>query len=259
MRAGIIAAGLGVRLGGGTKALTLVGGRTLIDHVLDGLEAAGAEQVTCIVNESSAHVAAHVAQSGRSLPIDWIVRSTPSSMHSFLAVLERLSGFGDPRYVISTVDAVCAQDTMVSFARRAAALPDADLVLGLTDVIDDEKPLYVDVERPDAAAGSMPPVDVVPDAWRVRALGAEAADSRFVTAGLYAASARILFEKDAAVAAGFTALRQFLGHVVSRGYRVYGVPLAPVIDVDWPSDVKAAEGLFGRLAPAKLRTRGSLS
>jgi NDP-sugar pyrophosphorylase family protein len=243
MRAGVIAAGWGQRLGGGSKALTPVGGRALIDYVLDGLQAAGADHVSCIVNEASRDVPAYVAASGRRLHIDWIVQTTPSSMHSFLVVLERLARFGDPWHVMSTVDAVCAPETMVSFTRQAATLCDADLVLGLTDVIDDEKPLYVGLEPGDAARDTAPAGS---EAWRVRALGADAAGSRYVTAGLYRASPRLLCEKDAAFGLGFTALRQFFGHVLTRGHRVYGLPVPPVIDVDRPGDVAAAEALLGR-------------
>jgi NDP-sugar pyrophosphorylase family protein len=241
MRAGIIAAGWGQRLGGGSKALTRVGGRALIDYVLDGLEAAGCDHVTCIVNEASTDVPAYVAASGRALPVDWIVKTTASSMHSFLVVLERLAGFGDPWHVMSTVDAVCAPETMAAFARQAAAVPAADLVLGLTDVIDDEKPLYVRLDRADAPLDGALAADPAADAWRVRALGAAAAGSRYVTAGLYRASPRLLLEKDAAIGSGFTALRQFFGHVLDRGYDVRGLPIPPVIDVDRPGDIASAE------------------
>jgi NDP-sugar pyrophosphorylase family protein len=62
-----------------------------------------------------------------------------------------------------------------------------------------------------------------------------------VTAGFYRASPRILKEKEAALAKPFTALRQYLGHLLRYGYRFYGVPLPAVIDVDRPQDIQAAE------------------
>ena len=95
--AGIIAAGWGERLGQKIpKALTRVGGKALIDYTLDGFEAAGIQRVTCIVNEAARAVPEHVAKSGRKLEMDWIIRTTPSSMHSFLIVLERLASQPSP-------------------------------------------------------------------------------------------------------------------------------------------------------------------
>src|SRR5258708_38618306 len=102
--AGIIAAGWGERLGQKIpKALTQVAGKALIDYTLDGFEAAGVERVTCIVNEAARAVPEHVAKSGRKLERDWIGQTTPSSMPSFLIVLERLARHGQPSYLIATV------------------------------------------------------------------------------------------------------------------------------------------------------------
>ena len=68
--------------------------------------------------------------------------------------------------------------------------------------------------------------------------------SEYVTAGFYRASPRILNEKEKALKGEFTALRQFLGYLLKYGYRFYGVPLSPVVDVDRPEDVSKAEKLI---------------
>jgi NDP-sugar pyrophosphorylase family protein len=243
VNAGIIAAGWGSRLGNGPKALRQVAGRALIDHVLDGLVAAGADRVTCIVNDASRAVPAYVAGSGRSLPIDWIVRTTPSSMHSFLAVLERLAQSGEASHLVTTVDAVCAPGTVAAFARDAAAIPGADLVLGLTDLIDDENPLYAALQGQDTAGRVTRAVAEQPEAFRIRALGAGAASGAYVTAGLYCVTPALLHEKETALSRDFRALRQLFAHVAARGYAAYGVPLPPVVDVDRPADLEAAERL----------------
>lgn len=241
MHAGIIAAGWGQRLGGGPKALVPVAGRALIDHVLDGLQAAGVDHVTCIVNEASKAVVGAVASRGRGLEFDWIVETTPSSMHSFLVVLERLSRSGEPWHLMTTVDAICPPETVRSFADRAARLPDADVVLALTDLVDDEKPLYAALKGPVSAHALGPASDVQPEAFRIRALGADAAGSAHVTAGLYRVSPSILRERQVALDRGYGALRQFLGHLLASGYGVYGLPIPPAVDVDRPADVGTAE------------------
>ena len=230
MRAGIIAAGWGTRLGGGPKALALVGGRPLIDHAIAGLIDAGADGFTCIVNEASTSVCEHVARAWPRLRADWIVRTTPSSMHSFLAVLERMASQGESACLVTTVDAVCRPGTTRGFARTAAALG-ADLALGVTTFVDDEKPLYA-VPRGQLEAGTP---------FALAELSSRPGASPYVTAGLYWASAAILSERERALAAGYSALRQFLGAVVATGHPTWGVPVADVVDVDRPADLAMAD------------------
>jgi NDP-sugar pyrophosphorylase family protein len=256
MKAGIIAAGWGERLGQKSpKALTPVNGKALIDYALDGLEAMGATEVVCIVNEASKTVPEHVKKSGRKLKIDWIIQTTPSSMHSFLIVLERLAGLQSspptplPKreeggFLIATVDSVCSPEVYAQFARDAQLFPDADVCLGLTKYGDDENPLRIAMHG-EEGTGLMPDhVCDNPSAFEILAMTNTGFDSEYVTAGLYRVNRRILAEKEKALSSGFTALRQYLGYLLKYGYRFYGVPLPPVIDVDRPQDVKAAEAAF---------------
>jgi NDP-sugar pyrophosphorylase family protein len=245
MRVGIIAAGWGERLGQERpKALTPVGGRKLIDFVLDGLEAMGATAVTCIVNESAREVVDYVAQSGRRLPVDWIVQTTPSSMHSFLIVLERLAQTSQAGYVMTTVDSVCPASVYQRFAAAPALFPEADVILGLTRLVDDEKPLRVAMRGNDNT-GLMPDrVEENPSAYEIVALTNHGFESEFVTSGFYWIRARALEQKAAALAGGYQALRQYLGHLLKYGYRFFGMPLPPVVDVDRPQDIATAEKLL---------------
>ncbi len=245
--AGIIAAGWGERLGQKIpKALTLVAGKPLIDYTLDGLEAAGIENVTCIVNEAARAVPEHVAKSGRKLKMDWIIQTTPSSMHSFLIVLERLSRHHEPSYFMTTVDSICPPATYKDFIRDSDLFKNADVSLGLTTHIDDEKPLRVAM-RGEEGTGLMPEhLHDNPEAFEIIAMTNTGFDSEYITAGFYRASPRILNEKEKVLAAHFTALRQYLGYLLKYGYRFYGVPLPTVIDVDRPEDVQAAEAFLKR-------------
>jgi NDP-sugar pyrophosphorylase family protein len=247
-QAGIIAAGWGERLGQKIpKALTPVGGRLLIDYVLDGLQAAGITQVTCIVNEAARAVPEYVAQSKRPLEMDWIIQTTPSSMHSFLIVLERLARSGPGPFLLTTVDGVAAPETYRQFARSFALFPNADVLLGLTNVIEDEKPFRVAMKGA-AGTGLMPATPSEnPDAFEIVALTTAGFDSDYVTSGFYGATAGLLASKEKILSQNFTALRQLLGHFLKYGSRFYGVPLPPVIDVDRPEDIKSAEEMLKRL------------
>jgi len=244
--AGIIAAGWGERLGQKIpKALTPVGEKKLIDYVLDGLEASGITHVTCIVNDAAKAVPEYVAQSHRTLTMDWIIQTTPSSMHSFLLVLERLAQSGPGPFLMTTVDGVALPETYRQFADSFKLFPDADVLLGLTDVIDDEKPLRVAMKGAEET-GLMPEkIQDNPHAFEIVALTSTGFDSEYVTSGFYGVNAGLLDIKQAALEQRFSALRQFLGYALKYGRRFYGVPLPPVIDVDRPEDIKAAEKIIG--------------
>jgi NDP-sugar pyrophosphorylase family protein len=236
LRAAIIAAGWGERLtsnGSGyriPKPLVQVGGRPLIEHVLNSLRDAKPQEVVVIVNEASGAVKDHVSGLDIAFPIRWITKTTPSSMHSFLHVLEALADAGPGPFLISTVDTIASMGTFSAFARRASAIEDADVVLALTDHIDDEKPLMVDLRGAD---------------YRILALGEKSnVESSYATAGYYWVHPRVLREANAIRNQGQPALRKFFGHLQHEGYRLYGIPMPDSVDVDRPQDLAAAERLL---------------
>lgn len=234
-RAGVIAAGRGDRLrtGGQTlKPLVRVGGRTLIERVLTSLGETAPAEVVVIINEDSTGIRDHVSACRWPFPVRWIVETTPSSMHSFLRVVDALAETGEPGpFLVSTVDTVAPPGAYARFAAEAATR-DAAVTLALTSASDDEHPLLVRLE------GS-----------RVAAIGAAAAPAAYATAGYYAVRPSILREADEARRDGVGALRIFLERLLARGYRLDGIPSPASIDVDRPPDVVAAEDLLRRVTP----------
>jgi hypothetical protein len=122
--------------------------------------------------------------------------------------------------LITTVDSVMSVQTFRCFVEAAAGFPEGAIVLGLTDLVDDEKPLWASL---DAADG------------RIKKLGDS--NSGLVTAGLYVFPARRPIEP----ATGFARLRDYLGWLVASGHPVYGVVLAQVFDIDRAHDIAVAE------------------
>jgi NDP-sugar pyrophosphorylase family protein len=228
-KAGIIAAGHGERLRPGTgtlKPLVRVGGETLIARVLGSIADAGASEVAIIVNDESLAVRDHVAARRWPFALRWIVETTPSSMHSFLRVLETLAADGaEGPFLMSTVDTVAPPGAYARFL--AATEAGADVTLALTPAVDDDTPLLVAV-----------------DGTRVTSLGAAAGAARLATAGYYAVRPAILREADEARRDNLTALRGFLARLLARGYRIDGVRVAESVDVDRPADVDAAEAFL---------------
>jgi NDP-sugar pyrophosphorylase family protein len=235
-RAGIIAAGRGERLrvhGGPLKPLVSVSGQTLVERVLWSLAEVAPAETVIIVNEESVSVRDVVSATRWPFPVRWIIETTPSSMHSFLRIVEALSAGDHPGpFLVSTVDTVAPTGAFAAFA-VAASESGADLSLAVhTPVADDEKPLLVRM----ADRGS-----------RVEALGptvTSGAGRVYATAGYYAVRPSILAEAAVARADGLSALREFLGRLLARGYQIDAIPVAPGVDVDHPADIGAAESFL---------------
>jgi len=223
LRAGVFAAGRGERLRSETnplKPLVKVDGRTLIERVLISMAEAGATEVVVIINEDSVAVRDHVTASKWPFALRWIVESTPTSMHSFLRLIETLAHDGDEGpFLLSTVDTVAGAQTYAKFIAKARQLEQAAVALALTSPGNDEKPLLV---------------RTVPGSSSVCAIGEAAAPSQYATAGIYAVRASILREAESARRDGLDALRTFLGRLLDRGYHIAGIPIAGSIDVDRP-------------------------
>jgi len=226
MKAALIAAGHGERLRESgievPKPLVPIAGRPLIDHVLGGVAAAGLSEVACIFNEDFDAVEEHCRKVDHGLHLEIVRRTTPSSMESLFTLAPYVR---DSRFLLLTVDAIFGPDVLPNFLAEAARSEGADGVLAVNSFIDDEKPLRV----------------VLDDDGRITALGPEAAASPVITAGFYVFEPGIFAEIEAARRARFTALRQFLGHLLGQGYRLAGATVPKTVDVDRPEDIATAE------------------
>lgn len=226
MKAALIAAGHGERLRDAgivvPKPLVPIAGRPMIDHVLGNVAAAGIREIACIFNEEFDAVEEYCRCHTHGLKMEIVRRTTPSSMESLFTLAPLVA---DEPFLLLTVDAVFGPAVLPRFLMAARNYEDADGVLAVNDFVDDEKPLRV----------------VVDHSGRITAIGAEAGESPLVTAGFYVFRPSIFAEIGAARRARFTALRQFLGHLRARGYRLVGVTVPKTVDVDRPGDIETAE------------------
>jgi len=224
IRGGIIAAGEGTRLRADgyrmSKPMVPVGGRPLIELTLNRFRAAGIRHLTVIINEASTDVGEWLRANATDFELDLVVRTTPSSYASFKIVAERLAG--SPA-VITTTDSVMPATDFSGFVHSAASLAPNAVALGLTDHVDDEKPLWATLD----AAGE------------IRRLGGT--HGTHVTAGVYWLPARRLPEAPE----NFARLRDYLGWLVAEHPPVYGIVLPRVFDIDRARDIAAAEVALG--------------
>lgn len=226
MRAAIIAAGQGSRLAaaGAIKPLVAVAGKPLIHWVVDGLRSAGCRELTVLTNSRGGAVPPSLTAAFPAMKFDFMTADTASSFESFRLVSLRLAETEED-FLISTVDALIKPEDVARFIKECLAAR-TDAGLALTRHVDDEKPLWADVD----------------EQGRVTAIGDDAADRRAVTCGLYyvtRAAARRLPD-----AAAHPRLRDFWAGLVAGGARVAGVTLSKSLDVDRPEDLAAAEAFL---------------
>ena len=223
MKGGIIAAGDGSRLKAGgyamPKALVEVGGVPLIEAAISNFQAAGVETLVVIVNEQSRACVDWVRRRFPALDVDFIVKSTRSSLESFLEVGARL---GAGPALVSTVDAWCRPADFVRFVQAGVRRLPEGSTLGVTPLVADEKPLWATV------GGD----------GRITRLGEGAGP--MVTAGFYLLSAAA---RAATPPTGLARLRDYLGWLAER-QPLYAEVIDTVVDVDRPDDVALAEKIM---------------
>jgi NDP-sugar pyrophosphorylase family protein len=221
VQGGIIAAGEGRRLladgYGASKPMVTVCGQPLIGHTLDRFRAVGIERLTIIINEKSEDCRQWLRDHAGDFDLELIVRSTPSSYASFQLVVDRLA---TAPALITTIDSIMPIEDFRYFVKTAASFANDAVVLGLTDHVDDENPLWAVLNFADG---------------RITHLGG--ISGSHVTAGLYWLPAK----RSATSTVALTRLRDYLGWLVASRHPVYGVVLPHVFDIDRARDIAAAE------------------
>jgi NDP-sugar pyrophosphorylase family protein len=243
MNFGIIAAGDGSRLAAEgirvPKPLLPIGGVPLLERLIGLAAQNGATTVACIVNEGATEVRRFLEEHRLAVPVQVVVKTTPSSLHSLHALLPLIGG---GPFCLFTVDAVCRGAELSDFLAFAARQDDCDAVMATTDFINDEKPLYV---REDAAGRILSFDDTA----------SLEAGPRMVTGGIYYFFPAAVPVIDEAVREGTTHLRNALRRLLDRGLKVVAFPFSRIVDVDDRSDIAAAEELVAQETASSLPRR----
>jgi choline kinase len=220
---GIIAAGDGSRLWGHStmiKPLVPVAGKPLIHWVVDGLRYAGSEQITVLTNSRGKDVPTSLMNGFPDIKFNFITANTASSFESFrLVALSMAETARD--FVISTTDALIRPGDVKRFVAECRTAR-ADAGLALTTFVDDEKPLWADVD----------------EVGLVTNLGSDAKSRRHVTCGLYYMARTAA--RELPLASTHSQLRDYLSSLTVTMH-IAGVVLSKSLDVDRPEDLAAAE------------------
>lgn len=231
MKYAIIAAGEGSRLVqegvAAPKPLVKVGGEMLIDRLIRVFMDNNASEICVICNEQMTAVAEHlkqISEAGR-VPLKYTVKSTPSSMHSMWELSRWL---GDEPFVLTTVDTIFREsefETYIKTFHSLIARGEADGLMGVTDYIDDEKPLYVSTDESLRITGFLDSCDA----------------PKYISGGIYGLTPASIDTLRRCIERGESRMRNFQRALVRDGLRLQAFPFSKVLDIDHASDIAKAE------------------
>ncbi len=227
MNYAIIAAGEGSRLVSEgvakPKPLVNLNGTPMIRRLINIFLSCDAEEISIIVNNEMTEVREYLESLSLPVPLHLTVKSTPSSMHSFYEVSRKFNG---GKFVLTTVDTIFREDDFRGYVEAFAADVDADGYMAVTSFIDDEKPLYIDVDdEMDITAFRDKPFDGV----------------RFISGGIYGLNDKALRVLEDCMDKGVSRMRNYQRALVENGLRLKAYPFDKIIDVDHASDIATAE------------------
>ncbi len=232
MKFAIIAAGEGSRLAQEgvqlPKPLVRLNGEALVARLLRIFFAHDAEEVVVIVNQLHPATETFVREWMSAHPgclVRLVVKSTPSSMHSFAELAPYLT---DAPFCLTTVDTVFREDDFGQYiaAFRRTLTEGGDGLMAVTDYIDDEKPLYIGV---DEAMN----IDGFYDERELR--------FRYISGGIYALAPCALDTLARCMAEGQSRMRNFQRALIADGLHLKAHLFSKILDVDHAADIEKAE------------------
>ncbi|MDE6772140.1 MAG: NTP transferase domain-containing protein [Muribaculaceae bacterium] len=234
MNFGIIAAGQGSRLVQEgvslPKPLVEICGQPMIGRLIDIFVRCGASSVNVIVNEEMTEVAAYLSDIADRIPcpLNVVVKTTPTSMHSFYELSSLMDGKG--RYIITTVDTIFREEDFARYVEAYRNAPEeTDGMMAVTSFIEDEKPLYVAVADGARITGFLDsPEDGV----------------EYVSGGIYGLSQSAIPVLGKCLDEGVGRMRNYQRALVTAGLDLKAYDMGKIVDVDHASDIVMAENFI---------------
>lgn len=231
MKFAIISAGEGSRLAQEgvqlPKPLVQLNGMAMIDRLIHIFAKNGAEQVVVIINNEVAQTKEHLAllKKVSEVPLEVIVKTTPSSMHSFYELSTYLK---DDKFCLTTVDTIFREEEFSRFIEAFKA-SDKDGLMAVTDYIDDEKPLYISTDEELNITGFH---------------DARTPDCRYISGGIYCLTPKSIDTLQRSMENGMSRMRNFQRQLVADGLHLGAYPFSKILDVDHASDIEKAEAFL---------------
>lgn len=227
MNYAIIAAGEGSRLVQEgvklPKPLVNLNGTPMIKRLIDIFMRCNATSLSIIVNEEMHQVREYLESLDLPVPLRLVVKSTPSSMHSFFEVSRH---FEEGKFCLTTVDTIFHEE---EFRKYIEAFENdttgADGYMAVTSFIDDEKPLYIDTDNE----------------MNITAFKDAAWDGvKFISGGIYGLTPPALSVLEDCMERGVSRMRNYQRALVESGLKLKAFAFDKIVDVDHAGDIETA-------------------
>ena len=230
MHYAIIAAGEGSRLAQEgvekPKPLVEINGEPMIGRLVNIFCRCNAESISVIVNEQMRDVQAFVKALNPSVPLNMVVKSTPSSMHSFYE-LSRVMPSG--KFCLTTVDTIFRETDFRGYIEAMEKSEGCDGMMAVTPFIDDEKPLYVETD------GGL----------NITAFSDTRNEGvKYISGGIYALGERAVKVLERCMADGVSRMRYYQRALIAGGLHLKAYPIGKILDVDHAGDIAKAEAFL---------------
>ncbi|MCH5215567.1 MAG: NTP transferase domain-containing protein [Muribaculaceae bacterium] len=227
MNYAIIAAGEGSRLAQEgvqkPKPLVQLNGEPMIGRLISIFDSLNAESISVIVNNEMVEVQDYLQSVTTQCPLNIVVKSTPSSMHSFY----ELSKIMKPgKFCLTTVDTIFRVSDFAPYIKAFEAEDNFDGMMAVTPFIDDEKPLYVATDEHDV-------ITAFCDSFQP--------GIKYVSGGVYALSDKAFPVLNRCIDSGISRMRNFQRALIEGGLSLKAYPIPKIVDVDHVGDIIKAE------------------
>ena len=230
MNYAIIAAGEGSRLAqegvAKPKPLVELQGEPMIGRLINVMIRCNAESISIIVNEHMSEVRQYLESLDLPIPLNLVVKTTPSSMHSFWHLSQVIP---EGKFCLNTVDTIFREQDFKAYIDAFEADKTHDGMWAVTPFVDDEKPLWVDVD----------------DEMSITAFRDKRWDgAKYVSGGIYAMTDKAFEVLDQCIEQGISRMRNFQRALVDAGHRRQPYTIAKIVDVDHADDIATAEAFL---------------
>ncbi len=225
----IIAAGEGSRLAQEgvkvPKPLVKLNGDEMIGRLIRIFADNHAASVSVIVNEEMKQVQDYLSQIKLNIPFNVIIKSTPSSMHSFYELRNFLR---TGKFCLTTVDTIFKGKDFSEYIDSFIKEPESDGMMAVTDFIDDEKPLYVDTDPELNIHGFLDQSD----------------SCKYISGGIYGLTPKAIDTLEKCLSEGQSRMRNYQRMLVADGMKLKAYPFPKIVDVDHAGDIRKAEAFI---------------
>ena len=225
----IIAAGEGSRLKeegvSALKPMVVVNSEMLIDRLIRVFLHNRATRIIIIVNDHSQALVEHIKSLDLPVPLQLVIKSTPSSFHSFYELVQSL-GSTPEELCLATTDTIFREEEFSRYIDQFINNRVNDGLFAVTSFIDDETPLYVAVDETGTITG------ITDNA---------AQPNPFISAGIYCLRKPALAVVAAAMQEGVHRMRNYQKMLLQHNLDLKAWTFSKVLDIDHVSDIEKAE------------------